>query len=71
MHKSFQFGTKKQLKNVPESIKTQMKFHFEETENAPTWPTTSERLAHVNLSPTLNERLSCNIILTLPRRKAE
>ena len=70
MCKSFRLGTKKQLKNVYQTIKTQMKFHFEETENAPTWATTSESLGHVNLSPLLNELLSCNIILTLPRRKA-
>ena len=71
MCKSFQLETKKQLKNVYQTIKTQLKFHFEETENAATRPTTSESLGQVNLSPLLNERLSCNIILTLPRRKAE
>ena len=55
---SFQLGNNKQLKNVGQTIKTQIKSHFEETQRTPIWAITSESLGHVDIPPNLNELLS-------------
>ena len=55
---SFQRGTNKQLKNVGQIIKTQIKSYFEETQRTPIRPITSESLGHVDLPPNLSELLS-------------
>ena len=58
MCESFQLGTTKHLKNVAQTIKTQIKSHFKETERSPILPITSESLGHADLLPTLNEILN-------------
>ena len=55
---SFQLGTNKQLKNIRQIIKTQIKSHFEEAQKTPIWPIISESFGHVNLPPNLNELFS-------------
>ena len=57
----FQLGTNKQLKNVGQAIKTQIKFHFEETQRTPIWWITLKSWGNVDLLPTLNELLSYTI----------
>ena len=54
----FQLGTSKQLKNVGQTIKTQIKSHFEETQRTSIWPITWGNLGYVNLPPIPNELLS-------------
>ena len=54
----FHLGTNKQLKNVGQAIKTQIKFHFKGTQRILIWRITLQSLGHIDLLPTLNELLS-------------
>ena len=49
------------MKIVGQTIKTQIKFRFEETRRTLIWPITLESLGHVDPLPNLNELLSNNI----------
>ena len=49
IHESFQLGTDKQLKNVGQIFKTQVKSHFEETQRTPIRPIIFESLGQVDL----------------------
>ena len=46
------------MKNCGQTIKTQIKCHFEETQRTPIWTITSKSLGHVKLPPGVNELLS-------------
>ena len=43
------------MKNCGQTIKTQIKCHFEETQRTPIWTITLKSLGHVKLPPGVNE----------------